>query len=331
MTAPRLGRHGLGGASLGNLYRAVDDDEAAALVAAAWNNGVRYFDTAPHYGAGLSEERLGRALAGRSREEFQLSTKVGRLLLPEEGPRADRADGGSLFVTSRPYRRVRDYTRDGVHRSIDDSLKRLGVDRLDVVFVHDPDDYMTEALDQAFPALDELRSQGVIGAYGAGMNSVPPLLRILEQTDSNCLMMAGCYNLLKHAEGAALLAAAQRRSVTVVLAGVFGSGLFALEKPREDAYFEYEPVPPAALYFARRVAGVATRYGATLPQVAVQFALRSTASTVCLGADSAAQVREHARLVDAALDGELWAELDAEGLILLDSGSSDGAEPRTSA
>lgn len=329
MTDPPAARHSLGGAALGNLYEAMSDDEAGALVAAAWDCEVRHFDTAPHYGAGLSEERVGRALAAYPRAEARISTKVGRLLVADHTPGADRSDGGDLFVTGRPWRRERDYTRDGVLRSLDASLLRLGTDRVDTVFVHDPDgdEHMRVALEQAFPVLEELRSQGVIRSYGAGMNSAGSLLRVLGETDSDYLMMAGRYTLLEHEDGRRLLDAARGQGVRVILAGVFGSGLFADAHPERGARYAYAPASEEQLAFAHRVADIAREHGTTLPHVAVHFALRGGAAAVCLGAASADQVRTHAELIRHPPPEGVWRDLASAGLLPSAAPAEAAAEP----
>ncbi|MFB7274999.1 aldo/keto reductase, partial [Streptomyces sp. NPDC056244] len=223
MTARRLGRTdvrvsplGFGAAPIGNLYTALDDDRARATVEAAWDAGVRYYDTAPHYGLGLSERRLGAALAHRPRGEFTVSTKVGRLLEPHPAPTGSDLAAGGFAVPDALIRRP-DYSRDGVLRSLEGSLTRLGLDRVDIVYVHDPDDHLDTALDQALPALAELRDEGVIGAVGVGMNTVAPLLRIVAEADVDAVMVAGRWTLIDRTAGP-LLEACERRGVSVVAA-----------------------------------------------------------------------------------------------------------------
>jgi D-threo-aldose 1-dehydrogenase len=184
-----LGRLGLGCAPLGNLYRAVDDDIAAATVDAAWERGVRLFDTAPLYGHGLSEERLGAALAARPRDEYALATKVGRLLVPGAPP-------DSIFAATPPRVPVFDFSADGVRRSIDESLERLDLDRIDLLHVHDPEDHLDQAEDEAFPALLRLRDEGVIGAVGVGTNFAEVVARFVGRVDLDCVLLAGRCTLL---------------------------------------------------------------------------------------------------------------------------------------
>ncbi|MDO9395183.1 MAG: aldo/keto reductase [Herbiconiux sp.] len=308
-----VGPLGFGAAPIGNLGRTVSDEDAQAAVDTAWDTGVRYFDVAPHYGLGLAEQRLGRGLAGRPRDEYVLSTKVGRLLVESpEGPRLD--DDGFAVVS--PLRRQLDYSRDGVLRSIEASLERLGLDRLDVVFVHDPDDYLDQVLDETFPALDELRSQGVIASYGAGMNHSDLLTRLVRGSDADIVMCAGRFSLLEQGALADLLPEASRRDVSVVAAAVFNSGLLARPRPPADATYNYGPAPAELLARANRLADVCESFGVDLPTAAVQYPLRHPAvPTVCVGARNAAQMSRNAALLDTAVPEALWPALEEAGLL----------------
>ena len=233
----------LGGAQLGNLYVPIDDEAARETVDAAWSEGIRTFDTAPHYGLGLSERRLGAALAGRARGEFVLSTKVGRLLLPQDA-RGQMDDGG--FAVPAAFRRVWDFSRDGILRSLAESLERLGLDRVDIVYLHDPDEHRDDAFLHAYPALEELRSQGVVSAIGAGMNQTAMLADFARHTDVDVLMLAGRYTLLDQSALDDLLPACVDRDVVVVAAGVFNSGLLARPAPTPAAHYEYRDRPVRA-------------------------------------------------------------------------------------
>jgi len=227
MTRRALGRGGLevepyafGVAPLANLGHEVTDDEAATALEAAWSAGVRYFDTAPHYGLGLGERRLGAFLATKPRDEFILSTKVGRVLV--DNPLGIQPDDEGFDVRS-PLVRRRDYSADGVRRSLDDSLERMGLDRIDVVFVHDPDEFYREAMEGAFPALDELRREGVIASYGAGMNQSAMLTDFVLNTDLDVVMCAGRYTLLEQGALDDLLPAASARCAwTIATSGLSG-------------------------------------------------------------------------------------------------------------
>ena len=312
-----LGRGGLtvgplafGSAPIGNLGREVSEDEWRGALSAAWDAGVRYFDTAPHYGLGLAERRLAAGLA--ERDGFIVSTKVGRLLAPGPGDAMD--DEGYAVPTT--HVRVRDYSRDGILRSLESSLERLGLDRVDILFVHDPDEYYREALEGAFPALEELRSQGVITSYGAGMNQSEMLADFVRETDLDVIMLAGRYTLLEQGALDDLLPECERRGVSVVAAGVFNSGLLARARPRADVTYNYEPAPPEILARVHRIADVLERHGTTLPEAAAQFALAHPAvATVCLGARSAAQVERNAALLHTPIPEQAWQELVAEGLL----------------
>lgn len=316
MTSVELGAIGYGVAALGNLYAARPDDVWPAIIPAAWEAGIRYFDVAPHYGLGLAEERLGEGLRGLPRDEYVVSTKVGRLLEPNPDYRPGQSDIGNLFAVPSTLRRRFDFSRDGVLRSVEDSLTRLGLDRIDILFVHDPDDHEREALDGAFPALAELRSQGVIRAYGAGMNQPAMLSRFVRETDLDIVMCAGRYTLLDGTAAADLLPAAEKRGVQVVVAAVFNSGLLATDRPVAGATFDYAAAPEALIRRVDRIADVAAPYGVTLPQLAVQFPLRHPAvSTVVLGADTPEQIVRNAALAAPDVPEGLWAELDAERLI----------------
>ncbi|TDQ02506.1 MULTISPECIES: aldo/keto reductase [unclassified Leifsonia] len=311
-----VGPIGYGAAALGNLYSARPEDEWPRIVPAAWEAGVRYYDTAPHYGLGLAEERLGESLRAFPRDEYVLSTKVGRVLDPNPDYRPGDTDIANLFDVPATLRRRFDYSRDGVLRSVEDSLRRLGVDRIDVLFVHDPDDHEREALEGAFPALDELRSQGVIRSYGAGMNQTAMLTRFVRETDLDIVMCANRYTLLDPSAEEELLPAAQERGVSVAVAAVFNSGILATDRPAPDATFVYGAASPELIARVNRIADVAERHGVTVPQLAVQFPLRHPAvSTVVLGADTPAQMERNALLSTPPVPEAVWGELREEGLL----------------
>ncbi|MCG8924351.1 aldo/keto reductase [Lentzea sp. CC55] len=307
-----VSRLGFGGAPIGNLYREVSDEEAFGAVEAAWQSGVRYFDTAPHYGLGLSERRLGVALAGRPRDEYVISTKVGRLLEPFDGEGSD--DEG--FAVPRHFRRVRDYSADGVRRSIESSLERLGTDRVEVVYIHDPDEHWDAAFSQAYPALEELRSQGVVRAIGVGMNQWEMPERFVRETDIDVVMLAGRYTLLEQPALPSFLPACAERGVSVVACGVFNSGLLSKPVVPPDAKYDYADAPPEPVARARAIASVCDRHGVTLPEVAIQFALGHPAVvSVVVGARTAAQMTSNAARFSASIPAGLWDELKSSGLL----------------
>ncbi|MFD3513966.1 aldo/keto reductase [Streptomyces sp. NPDC058657] len=320
---------GFGAATLGNLFTAVTDEESHTAVETAWNHGVRYFDTAPHYGLGLSERRLGEALRGRPRDTYTLSTKVGRLLEPTGTPaHAGTAPGGTDcgFAVPVTHRRVWDFSADGVRRSLEASLERLGLDRVDIVYLHDPDecgDGGEQALREAYPALERLRAEGVIGAIGAGMNRVAPLERFLRETDADVLLCAGRLTLLDQRAARSLLPEAARRGRSVVVGGVFNSGLLA--DPRPGATFDYRAASVDLLGRALRIRAVAEEHGVPLRAAAVQFPFRYAAvASVLVGMRSAAEAADAAAVLAVDVPEELWDALRAEGL--LEDGPQDGGE-----
>lgn len=324
MTRRALGRGGLevepyafGVAPLANLGHEVTDDEAATALEAAWSAGVRYFDTAPHYGLGLGERRLGAFLAMKPRDEFILSTKVGRVLV--DNPLGVQPDDGGFDVRS-PLVRRRDYSADGVRRSLDDSLERMGLDRIDVVFVHDPDEFSREAMEGAFPALDELRREGVIASYGAGMNQSAMLTDFVLNTDLDVVMCAGRYTLLEQGALDDLLPAASARGVSVVAAAVFNSGLLARDRPARGTTYDYAPASADLLDRVGSIADVCEAHGVSLPAAALQFTLGHPAvATICTGARSAEQVRRNASLFEVDIPDSLWADLASAGLLRADA------------
>lgn len=296
---------GLGCAPLGNLFTAVTDDEAAATVAAAWDAGIRYFDTAPQYGHGLSETRLGAALADHPRDEYTLVSKVGRVLVAP-APGATRPPSG--FVDIPEVDPVFDFSRDGILRSLDDSLTRLDTDRLDIVHVHDPDDHEADALATAFPTLIELREQGVIGKVGCGMNQVAMLARFVEQVDLDSILLAGRYTLLDRS-GAQLLATCESYGIDVIAGGVFNSGLLA--DPVVGATFDYAAAPAELVERARVLQVTCAEFGVPLPAAALQFVARHSAvARTLIGARSAAEIEADIAYAEVEIPTELWAALE---------------------
>ena len=307
---------GFGGAPIGNLYRDIDDETAIAAVTEAWDLGIRYFDTAPHYGLGLSERRLGEALSAQPREQFLLSTKVGRLIRPAPRP-TDLDDEGFMVPGDRV--RVRDYSGDGVRRSIDESLERLGTDHIDIVYIHDPDDYWAEAIDGAAPMLSQLRDEGVIGAWGAGMNQSEMLARFVRETDIDLVMQAGRYTLLEQGGREELIPECERRGVGIVNVGVFNSGILANEDPLAQAKYNYEEAPDEIVHKAQKLSVLAAAHGTTLPAVALAFSLRDPAVTnVTVGMRTPDQVRRNVDLFRQTVPVAFWDEAVATGLLSVD-------------
>jgi D-threo-aldose 1-dehydrogenase len=298
----------LGGAAIGNLFTEVTDDDARAAVDAAWDAGIRTFDTAPHYGLGLSERRLGAALRDRPRAEYVVSTKVGRVLRRASPPYGRDREGFAV-----PADRVRefDFTADGVRRSLDDSLTRLGLDRADIALIHDPDDHPRQALAEAYPALERMRAEGCVRAIGAGMNQAGLLTRFVTETDVDVVLVAGRYTLLDRSAADALLPAALKRGVSVIAGGVFNSGLLAA--PVQGATYDYQATPGPLLSRAQELDAICARYGVPLRAAAARFPLTHPAVvSVLVGARSAAEVTDATGLRDAGIPAGLWQALGVE-------------------
>jgi D-threo-aldose 1-dehydrogenase len=292
-------RLGLGTAPLGGLYQAVDDEQAHAAVRRAWELGIRYFDTAPLYGSGLAERRVGAVLHEYPREELVLSTKVGRLLRPGEPD--------PIFAGAPPLGPVFDFGYDAALRSLEESLGRLGLDRVDVALIHDPDDHVDEALGGAYLALERLRGEGVVDAIGVGTNRPEPLCRFARESDCDCFLLAGRYTLLDRSAGEELLPLCAERGIAVLAAGVFNSGVLS-----GGGTYDYGPAPAEVLERAARLRAVCERHGVPLEAAALQFPLRHPAvAAVLVGCRSAAEVEEDVRLFELELPAELWPELDA--------------------
>ena len=318
MRIPRPSQHtavpdlGFGAAQLGNLWRATSDDSATAAVDAAWDAGIRHFDTAPHYGLGLSERRLGRALARYPRDEYVLSTKVGRLLKPSPENAGRRDDHG--FDVPAAMRRVWDFSRDGIRRSIDDSIERLGLDRIDIAYLHDPDEHWDAASTTGVGALAELRDEGVVRAIGAGMNQSAMLAEFVRRYDIDAVMLAGRYTLLDRSAADDLLPVALERGVDVIAAGVYNSGLLSRARVASDAVYDYGPAPAELIERATQLAALCERYGVELPAAAIQFPLRHPAvTTVVVGCRTAEQVADAVARRRQPIPDALWHELE-EGL-----------------
>jgi D-threo-aldose 1-dehydrogenase len=313
----------LGAAAIGNLYREVSEEQAHETVRAAWDAGVRYFDTAPHYGIGLSERRLGAALRERPRSAYTVSTKVGRRLEPAGAGGDDLANG---FAVPATHRRVWDFSADGVRRTLDASLERLGLDRVDVVYLHDPDDHGEQAFREGYPALEELRAQGVVGAIGAGMNQAEMLTRFVRDTDVDVVLCAGRYTLLDQRALTDLLPAARERGTSVVVGGAFNSGLLADPKP--GATYDYAPASPELLDRALELRAVAGWHGTTLRAAALAFcAAHPAVASVLVGARSPHEARDCAARFTAPVPAGFWQELRERGLLPADAPVPDGKPP----
>ncbi|WP_144711301.1 aldo/keto reductase [Curtobacterium pusillum] len=304
----------LGGAGIGNLLHPVTDEDARATVDAAWDAGVRGFDTAPHYGLGLSERRLGAALADHPRDEYLVSTKVGRLLVPGRGDGDDLASGG--FAVPDDLVRQWDPSPSGVRRSLDESLARLGLDHVDVAYLHDPDVYsLTDGLTQALPTLAELRDEGVVRAIGVGSNSAAALDAAVSTGIPDVIMLAGRYTLLEQ-PAASLVERCASLGVDVIAVGVYNSGLLGTPRPAAGASYDYAEAPVELVARANAIADVCERHGVSLPEAALAFPRRAPAvRAIALGAQSAEQVRSNAARAAVTVPEELWADLRTAGLL----------------
>ena len=319
------GKLGFGTAPLGNMFRNIPEAEALATVDAAWESGIRYFDTAPFYGAGLAELRLGAALKQRRRDDYVLSTKVGRLILDElEDPAArELGEKGGLFEFGRKNKIVDDYSADATLRSIDDSLKRLDTDRLDIVWVHDiaqdfhGDNWLAQfeiARTGAFRVLTRLREEGVIKAWGVGVNKVEPLELTLDLSEAqpDAFLLAGRYTLLDHERALQrLMPAAASQNVDIVVGGPYSSGILA-----GGAHFEYQKASPAIIAKVERIKAIAARHGVSVKAAALQFSLANPAvAAVIPGASRPERLAEDLAALHAVIPAAFWHEMRAEQLV----------------
>lgn len=315
-TALEVSVLGFGSAPIGNLYTSVTDDDATGAVDAALRAGVRLFDTAPLYGHGLSERRLGRALAGHPRGQLVISTKVGRRLRTA----TDAVDGG-LFADVPPAEPYFDYSYDGVMRSFEESLERLGLERIDLLLIHDADDRdrFRAVMEGGYRALESLRAAGVVGAIGAGLNDTASCLRFVEAADLDCFLLAGRYTLLEQESLDELLPLCEGRGIGVILGGPFNTGVLATGAI-DGATYDYAPAPARILERVSRIEAVCREHGVPLPAAALRFPLGHPAiASVIPGARSAAEMERNAALMRSPVPGALWDRLKAERLIREDA------------
>ena len=306
-------RFGLGTAPLAGLYEAVPEDQALQVITRAWDEGVRHFDTAPLYGFGNAETRLGKALHDKPREEFVLASKVGRLLRADAPP-----EPGQNFRGTPSVNPVFDFSYDGVMRSVDESLERLQLDRIDILHIHDPDNHYDDALHGAYKALDHLRSEGVIRAVGAGMNQAEMLARFAREGNFDCFLLAGRYTLLDQIALDELLPICVERGIAIIAGGVYNSGILA--DPKLGARYNYAAAPEPLLERARKIRAVCDRHGIPLKAAALQFPIGHPAvSCVVVGCRSVAQLDESLRMFEVDIPPALWQELRSEGLLREDA------------
>jgi len=318
---------GFGSAPLGNLYRAIPDATADAILAAAWDGGVRYFDTAPLYGLGLAETRLNRFLRGRPRDSYVLSTKVGRLL---RACRPEARDGFGKWFEVPSRKEQYDYSHDGVMRSLEASLERLGVDRIDILYAHDLDVFnhrsqqaldgrLAEFMGGGYRALVRLRDEGVIGAFGAGINEWQPCQWLVERGDFDLFLLAGRYTLLEQEALESFLPLCQRRGIGIVIGGPYNSGILATGA-RPGAFYNYDPAPPAVLDRVARIEALCRDHGVRLVDAAFQFPLRHPAVvSVIPGGQGTAEMDANLAAAAAPIPPALWAALKAGGLMRPDA------------
>lgn len=329
-------RLGLGGAPLGNLFTAITDAQAVALVHSAWDSGCRTYDTAPHYGNGLSEQRMGQALRAMPRDAFVLSSKVGRLLLPDASAQRDQ----NSYVDVLPFTQRWDYSAPGVQRSVEDSLQRLGMARLDVAYIHDCDatvhgaDYprvLQQVIDEALPQLRRLQQQGLVRHIGLGVNDVQVCLDVLAQADLDCLMLAGRYTLVDHSALARLLPLCAQRGVRIALGGVFNSGILATGvrgQGGQTPLFNYAAAPREWVHRVGAVEDLCQRHGVPLRTAALQFPLAHPAvEIIMLGAQQPAHWHDARAMFGKAVPAHFWRELRALGLVPNEAPLPCGVDP----
>lgn len=311
-TGVRVPPLGLGCAPVGNFQRPVSEERAQRTLATALELGCTYLDTAPHYGVGLSEERLGRALAGRPPGSYVLSTKVGRRLRELEP--GEEVPPGEGFVDTPRRAREWDLTRDGIWRTMEASLERLGVDRIDVLLLHDVENHVPEVYRTAFPALAELREQKLVRAVGFGMNHSDVLARFVADLDVDVVLCAGRWTLLDRTAHDDLLPVCARRSTSVVVGGVYNSGLLA--DPRAGATYDYRAAPPELLHRAQRLAACCAEFDVPLRAAALRFPFGHPAvASVVVGTADPEAVRDNVELFSHPVPDELWHTLVDRGLV----------------
>jgi D-threo-aldose 1-dehydrogenase len=310
--APRVG---LGTAVLGNFLQAISDADAVAVIDRALASGVRYIDTAPLYGHGLAERRVGLAMASTSHAGLVVSTKVGRLLRAG-APRDDTQyhDGVSFYKEVPPTGPVWDFSYDGVRQSVEESLERIGVGRFDVLHLHDPDDHLEQAATTASRALRDLRAEGMVTAIGAGSNRSAPLAELIRTGDLDVVLLAGRYTLLDQSAMADLLPLCESRGVSVVIGGVFNSGI--LIDPVRGAHFNYLPADHAILAKARAIRDICDKHEVPLAAAAIQFPLaHPRVCTVLIGPRTIGELETDLSLFEVEIPPQLWADLRHEGLL----------------
>jgi D-threo-aldose 1-dehydrogenase len=302
-TGVEVSRLSLGTAALGGLYTSVSDADCIDTVLASIDNGINFIDTAPHYGKGTSEVRIGKALAGRDRSTFVIATKIGRLLVPST------TDIDDFFMDAdNTVERKFDFSASGVRQSLEGSLERLGLDSVEILFIHDPDENADEAILEAYPELDRMRSEGIIKAIGVGMNQCETPTRVIKETDIDMVLIAGRYSLLDQKAMEELLPTALERNVDIIAAGVFNSGILA--NPVKGATYDYVPASDELIAKAVRIREVLDGHHVSLTSAALQFPLRHPAvKSVLVGCRSAAEVATNIAEFDKTIENKVWDDL----------------------
>jgi D-threo-aldose 1-dehydrogenase len=315
---------GFGGASLGNLYREISDDDARATLSAAWDAGMRYFDTAPFYGYGLSERRLGEFLRSHPSDQWVLSTKVGRLMQA-----ANAVEKADEFVRPLPFTPVFDYSYAGVMRSFEDSVRRLGMEKIDVLLMHDLGRYthgprheemLAAALGGGIRAMHELKTSGAVRAIGLGVNEISICQQVLEQHELDCILLAGRYSLLEQSPLRGLFKTCEQRGVSIVIGGPYNSGILVTGSRAASPKFDYGDASKDVLGRVRRIEAVCVRHGVALPAAALQFCLaHPVVASVIPGLANAGEVRDTLSSIRAEIPAAFWEELRSDGVIAPDA------------
>ena len=307
-TDVKVSRLSLGTAPLGGLFKSVAESESDSVIHEALNSGINYIDTAPLYGYGVGEKRVGRGIKGFSPAPV-ISTKVGRLLRPGKNAEYDK------FPDSDPNVEIYfDHSPAGIRKSLEESLTRLGKESIEIAYIHDADNWVREAIDVVYPELHKMREEGLVKAIGIGMNWCPTSVAIMKETDLNIALIAGRFTLLDQSAQAELYPLALAKNVSIIAAGVFNSGVLA--NPVAGAYYDYEIAPQEIIDKARAIANFLEKYNVTLASAALQFPLRHPAvASVLTGAGSMAELRANITSFDATLPDELWSEMEEAGLI----------------
>jgi len=315
---------GFGTGPIGNIFRVTPEAESAAMIEAAWENGVRFFDTAPMYGHGLAEFRIGQALRGKSRDDFVLASKVGRVLKPVRRQTIDF----SPWVDGAPFAMHFDYSYDGTMRSFEDSLQRMGLERMDICFIHDIDvfthgaeqpEVFKQSMDGCWKALEKLRSEGSIKAIGVGVNEWEVCHEALKQRDFDCFLLAGRYTLLEQEALDEFLPLCEQRGAAVFVGGGFNSGILA-KGSKSGANYNYSPAPPGIIGKVARIEGVCAEYSVPLPAAALQFVVAHPAvPSFIAGTRTVDQLQQNLDWFSHSIPSGFWAELKRQGLLRVDA------------